>query len=106
MMPIAKNKISIRIFAACLITSEIRMHLNYSIEWKHSAFDVLSASLCFQEIRLHGKDYFGFYIEYKTYKISELDEIQNKIRDQLKAYCPKLDTETIDICIIPQVFVA
>lgn len=100
------NKISTRIFAGCSITSEIRMHLNYSIEWKHEALSSSTVSSRFQEVRLHGKDYFGCYIEHKTYKTKELEEIQDIIRDQLKAFCPKLDTETIDIYIIPQVFVA
>lgn len=100
------NNVSTRLLIACLITAEIRMHLNYSIEWKHAALDASSAPPSFREVRLHGKDYFGFYIEHKSYKINELDEIQYKIRTQLKSFCPKLDTETLDICIIPQVFVA
>ena len=101
-----KEKINTKIFAACLITAEIRMHLNFSIDWKHASLSTSSESARFQEIRYHGKDFFGFYIDHKTYKINELDEIQSKVRNQLKTYCPKLETETLDICIFPQVFIA
>ncbi|HEV8053061.1 MAG TPA: hypothetical protein VGP47_11255 [Parachlamydiaceae bacterium] len=102
------NKVTTKIFAGCHINSEIRMHLNQSIQWKNAT--ILASSSCsdpiMKEIHYHGKDYFGLYTQNKTLILMDLPNIQQNIRDQLKIYCPTLEVENIKICIFPQVFIA
>lgn len=96
------SKVTTRLFAGCCINSEIRMHLNQSIQWKHAT--ILTEGL--QETHYHSKDYLGLYLESKLLTTNDLNKIQQNIRDQLKIYCPSLETENITICIFPQVFIA
>lgn len=92
-----------KLFTGCLINSEIRMHLNSSIQWKHA---VLSPGHEMKEIHYQGKDYFGKYLVTSEIPMTDLANIQIGIKEQLKYYCPKLETDSLKICIFPQVFVA
>ena len=102
------SKVATKIFTGCHITSEIRMHLNQSIQWKN-AIILATASTTnpeAQQIHYKGKDYFGLYSPNKTLTIKDLTSTQHTIRQQLKNYCPTLEVENIKICVFPQVFVA
>jgi len=108
-MKTTSNKPDVKIFISCFLTSELRMHLNHSIGWKHASLtpDSLAKDApYFQEVRFKGKDYFGFYINDNVYKIDDLDKLQSKIQLLLKQYCPDFKTENLEICIFSQVFVA
>lgn len=99
------KSVSTRLFAGCFINSEIRMHLNQSIQWKHAILTP-SADRILHEVHFHGKDYFGLYADCKKITIKDLTMIQQNIRQELKKYCPDLVVENIKICIFPQVFIA
>lgn len=100
------NQLCTKIFIGCAISSEIRMHLNHSIEWKHAALISASTQEGLQIVSSHGNDYLGFYSTQKHLTIKDLKETQETIIVQIKSYLPKLDTQNLKICIFPQVFVA
>lgn len=99
------DKLTTRIFAGCDLNSEIRMHLNQSVAWKHAT--ILTALTCnrLQEISYRGKNYLGFYLDHKI-TIKELIKVQQTIKQQLKSYCSGLEVENRAIYIFPQVFIA
>lgn len=99
-----KNKVSTRLFVGCLITSEIRMHLTQSIQWKHAMLATNNETI--QEIHYQNKEYLGLYLAFTQTTLEELKKNQDQIRTQLKIFCPNLETENVSICIFPQVFVA
>ena len=101
-----ESKISSKLFVGCQITSEVRMHLNQSIQWKHAGIISTNSGVRLQQVHFHGKDYFGFYVADQMISLFALKELQQKIRQELKGYCPDLETETISVCVFPQVFVA
>lgn len=102
------HKVTTKIFIGCHITSEIRMHLNQSIQWKNASIlnSASSSTPELQEIHYHGKEYLGLYSPNKTLTIKDLTTEQNNILYQLKKYCPTLEVENIKIYVFPQVFVA
>lgn len=99
------SKISTKLFAGCSINSEMRMHLNQSIQWKHATL-LSPSNRDLQEVHSQGKDFFGHYLESNKLTINELKTIQQYIITQLKIYCPTLETENIKICLFHQVFIA
>lgn len=96
------TKIDSKLFIGCRISSEIRMHLNKSIQWKHAT--ILAEGL--KEVCYQDKEYLGFYLQSKKLTIKELGFFQQNIRQQLHIYCPALATEQLEIFIFPQVFLA
>lgn len=100
------SKITTKIFAGCHISSEIRMHLNQSIQWKNATILATPSNPGMQEINYHGKSYIGQYTSHKTLIINDIVTSQQNIRDQLKIYCPTLEVENIKIYVFPQVFIA
>lgn len=100
------SKITTRLFAGCQITSEVRMHLNQSIQWKHAGIDAELGSDRMQEVHYRDKDYFGFYYSGETIGCKDLNGLQHKIRGELKLYCPDLETDHCAVYIFPQFFVA
>lgn len=99
------NSVTTRLFTGCHINSEIRMHLNQSIQWKHVIL-IPSSERNLQEIHYRGKEYFGLYVESQKISLIDLTNIQQTIKDELKNYCPDFDPELIKVCIFPQVFIA
>lgn len=96
------NKLESKLFLGCCLTSEMRMHLDKSIQWKHAT--IMAEGL--QVVHYQGKDYLGLYLDAKKASLQELNALQKSIQVQLHMYCPKLETDHIEICIFPQVFLA
>jgi hypothetical protein len=99
------NKITTKTFLGIYISSEMRMHLNQSITWKHAVITPLQKK-SFKEVHCQGKDYIGFYLEKNITTLQELTSAQEELKEQIKIYCPEIEVENQKICIFPQVFVA
>lgn len=100
------NKVTYKLFIGCLLTSEIRMHLNQSKVWKQVV--VLPADRTKELIEVHhnGKDYLGLYITQERATFNILNEMTVAIEERLHAYCPQYGKTSVKICIFAQVFVA
>jgi len=98
------NKVTVRLFAGCQLTSEIRMYLKQSASWKQAQIgdsDVRDIV----ETHYQEKDYLGRYIRKQSLTLKELYEIEGSIRKALTTYCPELSAETLKIYVFPQVFI-
>lgn len=100
--PNSSAKLETKLFAGCYLTSEIRMHLSKSIQWKHAT--IMTEGL--QIVHYHGKDYLGSYLNEKKATLQELAICQEKIQTQLHNYCPALEINKIEILVFAQVFLA
>lgn len=101
------SKITAKLFIGCHITSEMRMHLSKSNEWKQLSIipiEIREANI--QEIHFHGKDYFGYYLLSDIVLLAELKEIKLHIQSLLKTFCPEYQVDSIKVYILPQVFVS
>lgn len=100
------SALKLKIFIGFAVTSELKMHLNHSIGWKHARMHALSTSTLFEEVHFHQKEFVGCYIENKPLTIEDLQLKANALRKELLEYCPSLDIFKSPICIFPQLFVA
>ncbi|KIC74290.1 hypothetical protein DB42_BH00240 [Neochlamydia sp. EPS4] len=104
-MPDLKDGVNLKIFIGCLITSELRMHLNQSLLWKQNKIaPELNSAL--REIHFQDKDYIGIYPTTDKISLMALKEIEKEILQLLTTYCPLLPTEKIKILIFSQVFIS
>ena len=101
-----ENKISSKLFVGCQINSEVRMHLNQSIQWKHAGIISTNSGVRLQQVHFHGKDYFGFYVADQKISTLDLKELQQRVRQELKGYCSDLETEILPVFVFPQIFIA
>jgi hypothetical protein len=100
------SKVTTKLFAGFRISSEIRMHLNQSIQWKHATLLTASMPFSLQRIPYQGKEYLGFYLKSHRLTVKELREFQDMIKQEVNQYCPDLEVETMTVFIFPQVFIA
>ncbi len=101
------SKITTKIFVGCHITSELRMHLSKSKEWKQlSVVPIEARESKIQEIHFKDKDYFGYYLIQDAIQISELQKIKTSIQLILKKYCPGYEISSLKVYALPQLFVA
>lgn len=101
-----KTQITTRLFVGCVITSELKMHLNKSIKWKHTNILASKSPTDLRGIHHAGKDYIGLYSDQDKYTVAELKKLLDTIKQQLKIYCPEIDIEKVKSTVFPQVFIA
>lgn len=102
----SNEKISIRLFVGCLITSELRMHLNQSIEWKHLNIINNKDLKTLTEVPYKSKNYLGIYTDKLEMMLSDLKNTQASVEQLLKKICPQYPIENAGFVIFSQVFIA
>ncbi|MBS4165906.1 Uncharacterized protein NEOC65_000981 [Neochlamydia sp. AcF65] len=100
-----KDGVNLKIFIGCLITSELRMHLNQSLLWKQNKI-VPALNSALREIHFKDKDYIGIYSTTDKISLMDLKKIEKEILQLLATYCPLLLTEKIQTLIFSQVFIS
>jgi hypothetical protein len=96
------NRITTKLFAGYLVTSELKMHLAQSKTYKQAK---INAEPDLVESHYHDKDYLGLYLPQSQIPFSELKNIETEISKKVEHYCPQFNTEQANLFIIPQVFV-
>lgn len=98
------SRVKLKIFTGCVITSELRMHLHQSSLWKQAKIDPSIEDL--NEARFHDKDYIGAFLTKEEVSLQDIKEVEKKILQQLKTYCPQYPLNKIQLLIFSQVFVS
>jgi len=96
--------INFRLFAGCLMTSELRMQLNQSSLWKQAKIAPSLQDLI--ETHFQEKDFIGLFLQSDKIQLEELRQIEKKISQVLKTYCPQFPSEKIKILVFSQVFIS
>jgi hypothetical protein len=99
-----KDKVSLKLFAGFLITSEIRMHLNDSAIWKRSSFQN-KEEFPLIEIHFHHQDYIGFFLSENHSPLEQLRQVELLLRKLLAHYCSALSTDLLPMTLFSQVFI-
>jgi hypothetical protein len=99
-----ENRVSVKIFLGFELTSEIRIHLAQSNEWKQASISRSSETLL--ECPYQEKAYLGRYLESGILTISELKIQAKLINKEMETYCPTLNFETPTLHLFPLVLVA
>jgi hypothetical protein len=99
-----ENKIKFKLFVGCLITSDMRLHLNQSPLWKRAK--IIHDQNDLVETHFHDKDYIGLFLPENKINLSELKEIEKQILAIFKEYLPQFSSEKIKILVFSQIFIS
>jgi len=100
------NKLTVKLFVGCSLSSELKMNLNQSKTWKQASIVPASAYDDLIEIHFHGKDFVGSYLSTDKITVAELQTHEAHLRERLQHYCPAFDLNGIKPCVFAQVFIA
>lgn len=93
-----------KLFAGFLLSSELKMHLHSSPEWKTLAI-MPEASQEFQEIHYDNLNYVGHYLAEEKLTIIEIKAHEVQMTQKLLSFCPKLDSTHLKFTILSQIFI-
>jgi len=99
------NKLSVQLFAGYYLSPEIRRNLHENKEWEEAKIKWQSEKNGLQIIPYQSKEYLGSYLEKETLTLGEIRKTEENIRKLLLECCPRLQENTLDLVIFPQVFI-
>lgn len=101
-MSSTNDKVAIKFFFGFQQTSELKMHLNQSSQWKESK---LFNNNGLSEVRYQEKDFVGITIE-SPVTSTLLKKHEEGLKSQLQSFCPKLKVEKLNTYLFPQLFIS
>lgn len=100
----AAERVQTRLFVGLLLTSEVRMHLNQSEQWKQEQVVRNESGETLQSLRYQDKEYIGSMLTTALLPLEELRTLEDSVRLVLNRYCPELQTDKMKIFVFPQLF--
>ena len=98
-----ENRVTLKIFIGCPISSEIRLKLNHSLQWKQAK--ILADKNSLVETHFQDKDYLGLFLEYQKVPLSELKLTESFLKKTILSYIPDLENEKIKVVLFSQIFI-
>ena len=98
-----ENRIDVKLFIGCLLTSEIRLYLLQNIAWKQAKIDPSNHPLL--EIQHEGKEYLGMYLPSRSASLKELKKIEEETLAAISSFCPQLNQGPVKLYVFPQLFI-
>ncbi len=92
---------TLKIFLGFLQKSELKLHLQQSLEWQREKSFGEQVLL---EITKEEQQYLGVWLE-SGISYENLKKTESKVRSQLQLYCPKIKLDTQPIYLFPQIFI-
>ena len=93
--------VSVDVFIGSIVTSELRMHLNYSKQWKRAIGEQKELQL----IHYQGEEYFGIFVGNGPLKLEDLHVGAAQVKKLLSTYFPELQLDNLILQIFPQIFI-
>jgi hypothetical protein len=100
-----KNKTSTKLFLGCLLTSELKMHLNSSSDWQNAKMEP-QESCVLKEVLYENKKFIGFYLEEEKLTLKTLKEHECKLRTIIESFCHSLDSSKLKCSVFSQFFIS
>ena len=88
-----------KIFLGYLLSSELRMHLNNSDEWKHGQSTL-------KEVRFQENTFVGSFLEDNEFSLPQIQEYTQELKKELAIYCPNLNIDSLSPKLFSQIFVS
>lgn len=101
-----KTRISTKFFVGFELTTELRIHLSHSHDWKQVSVARDHASNPLIECPFQEKAYIGRYCDMPIMPLSHLKRFAKEISNMLQQYCPELDINVQSCHFFPLVLVA
>lgn len=92
----------IKLFAGCLLTSEVKMHLSKSTSWQNARLDPNPLV----EAPYQGKDYLGRYLDQERHTLQDLKILQHEINSTIAHCCPELAGREFELKLFPHTLIA
>lgn len=105
MKPSTAAKVTVRLFVGLLLTSEMKMFLHQSTQWRNVSLRQKNTEEI-KEVHYSGKDYIGLYLPHEKVTLEELPSVEQMIKQRLEQYCPDYDIQNARVFVFAQVFVA
>ncbi len=107
MTSLTEKKIITKMFFGCVITTELRLHLEKSHLWKNYKLcskTENSADLHFTETHHDERCFFGIFIKNNTTTTEELRAFENQIKNKLNEFCSNFNTNALKCSVFSQIF--
>ena len=98
------SKTTAKLFAGFLLSSELKMHLNSSTEWKSLAVTPENSQE-FQLIQYDEKKFVGHYLPEEKLTLNEIKAYELQMTQKLLSYCPKLTGKHLKFSLLSQLFI-
>ncbi|MDF2577867.1 MAG: hypothetical protein K0S74_1351 [Chlamydiales bacterium] len=96
--------IKVQLFVGCLLTSELKLQLSLSQNWKQDKLFPANDKDSIKEIRYKEKEYVGFLLDAPKVSLRETEAKLKKLQIQLSDYCESLEPEQFKAYLLPQIF--
>jgi len=101
------SRVTVRLFIGCAVNPELRINLTHSLPWKQASIMRATDQDLLLETHFQNKSYIGLYVDDQQFTLQQIRKDQQKIREQLLIYCPKLTgIDKLPIYVFPQIFVS
>lgn len=101
-----EDRVKVKLFIGYLITSEIRMHLNQSNNWKQDNIAPERPTEALSEVHYQNKDYIGRFLTQDYLAMPQFKLVDQEMRRVLQSYCPNLNLDSLLTYTFPQIFVS
>ncbi len=101
-----RDRITVRMFIGCLITSDLKLLLTKSHAWKEAQIVRSGKPGEFEEILYQNKTYFGVFAPESGITKSEISQAELELINKIKLYCPEYEIDKIKTFVFPQVFIS
>ncbi|MBA3603197.1 MAG: hypothetical protein H0W50_06060 [Parachlamydiaceae bacterium] len=98
------SKATTKLFAGFFLSSELKMHLNSSHEWKSLTVTPVDSQE-FREIHYDNKKYVGHYLPEEKLTLAEIKAYELQMTQKLLTYCPKLTSTHLKFSLLAQLFI-
>ncbi|MEC7840043.1 MAG: hypothetical protein VX777_08395 [Chlamydiota bacterium] len=101
-----QDRITVRMFVGCLVSSDIKHQLSQSLSWKES--QIVSSKSCrkLEETHYQGKYFLGYFIDDSGSTLSEIEELKKEIEAKITKFCEGYTLNKLKFFVFPQVFVS
>ena len=103
---VLSSGIKTKIFLGLHLTTEVRIHLDQSLQWKQDRATSALSPNQIREIHHEGKDYIGLFVEKELPSLEDLNQVKCSVMQQMRKYCEELKVEKLKAALFPQVFLA
>lgn len=100
-----QDKTSVKLFLGCSLTSELKMHLNSSLEWQAGKIESGRSDLL-KEVLYENQKFVGHYLEEGILTLESLKEHEGQLRLKINSYCTRLDCSKLKCFIFSQFFIS
>ena len=98
-----ENRVKVKIFVGFEQKADIKIALNQNSAWKEAK---VSKTTDLREILYQDQDYIGVFLTHGMTTMQLLQNVSEKVREELQRFCPEIDLSKLKIQVFPQVFVS